>query len=134
MDRGGRCIHMELGLPRDEEVRHLDHMMTQEEWRELIGTDDEFYLLDHSIPQVASSMLRHGACDRTFATNALWYAPVAELYGVLRGSRADVDRIRRCVPRGGVDPRSLVSFFRAGKCRFSLLGKSGRTTSIGHRG
>ena len=125
---------MELGLSRDEEVRHLDHMVTQEEWRELIGSDDELHLLDHNISQIASRMLRRGACYRTFAMDALGYVPMAEIYGVIRDSRANADRIRRYGPGVGVEPRKLVSFFRTDKCRFSSSERNGGTTSIGHHG
>ena len=86
---------MELGLSRDEEVRHLDHTVTREEWRELTGTDDEFHLLDHNISQVASGMLRHGMCYRQFPTNALGCVPMVEIYGVIRDPRANSDRIGR---------------------------------------
>ena len=41
-ETSGKHIHVELGLSRDEEVRHLDHMMSQEEWRKLTGSLDEF--------------------------------------------------------------------------------------------
>ena len=134
MGKYGKYIHMELGLPRDEEVRHLDHMVTQEEWRELTGADDELHLLDHHISPAASKMLRRGMCDQQFAMNALGYVPMVEIYGAIRDSRANADRIRRYGPRGGVDPRSLVGFFRTDKGRFSLSGRSGRMTSVGHRG
>ena len=82
---------MELGLSRDEEVRHLDHMMTQEEWRELTGSLDEFGYLDHTISQVATNMLRHGACYRAFLTNAMGYVPLAEIYEIIRSSKAKRD-------------------------------------------
>ena len=58
---------MGLGLSRGEELRHLDHMVTQEEWRELTGSDGEFHFLEHNISQIASNMLRLGACYRKFA-------------------------------------------------------------------
>ena len=45
---------MELGLSAEEEVRHLDHMVRQEEWRELIGELDEFHLIDASISPIVS--------------------------------------------------------------------------------
>ena len=70
MEKSGTYIHMEFGLSRGEEARHLDHMMTQEEWRELTGSLDEFHYTDHTISQVASRMLRHGACYRQFPINA----------------------------------------------------------------
>ena len=68
---------MELGLSTDEEVRHLDHMVSQEQWRELIGDLGEFYLLDTNISQIVSRMRRHGACYRKFCRIALGYTPMA---------------------------------------------------------
>ena len=52
---------MELGLSRDEEVRHFDHVMSQEDWRKLTGSFDELGYFDHTLTQVATHLLRHGA-------------------------------------------------------------------------
>ena len=100
MGNFGRCVHMEVGLPRDEEVRHFDHMVTQEEWRELTGTDDELHLFDHNISQAASRVLRHGLCYRPFPINALGNVPVVEIYGLIRDSRANLGRVRAHGPSG----------------------------------
>ena len=65
-------------------------------------------------------MLRRGVCYRQFPIRALGDVPMVEIYGVIRDSRANADRIRRYGPAGGVDPRSLISFYRTGKCRFFI--------------
>ena len=117
---------MELGLSRDEEARRLDHMMSQEEWRKLTGSLDEFGYLDNTISQVATSMLRHGACYRAFPINAMGYVPLAEIYEVIRSSRANRDGMRIRGPTSGVDPRALISFLRADTSRFFIRGKKRR--------
>ena len=108
---------MELGLSADEEARRFDPMASQEERRELIGELGEFHPPDASISQVASKMLRHGTCYRKFCMSELGYTPMTEVYDVARDFRANLDRIRRHDERGGVSPRSLISFVRAGKGR-----------------
>ena len=117
---------MELGLPRDEEVRHLDHMMSQEDWRKLTGSLDEFGYLDHTISQAATNMLRLGACYRAFPINAMGYVPLAEIYEIIRNSRANSYRVRIRGPTSGVDPRTLISFFRKDKSRSFIIGKKRR--------
>jgi hypothetical protein len=84
MDRHGKYIHMELGLPTDDEVRHLDHMFSQEQWRELTGSQDELYLIDSSLSQILPKMLRRGTCYRRFVINALGHTPLTEIHGVVR--------------------------------------------------
>jgi hypothetical protein len=126
---------MELGLSRDEEVRHLDHMMTQEEWRGLTGSLDEFGYLDHTLSQVATSMLRHGACYRAFPIDAMGYVPLAEIYEIILSSRANRDRMRIHGPTSEVDPRALISFFQDGQGTILHHWRAkGGATHFGHHG
>ena len=108
MGKDVRLIHMELGPSTDDEVCHLDHMSSQEEWQDLAGDQDTFDGADVRISEVVSQKLRHGTCYRRFAMSALGYAPRVEVYNSVRDSRANADRTRDFGNQSGVTPRSLI--------------------------
>ena len=70
---------MELGLPHDEEVVPLGHVVELDLWKAKMGPDHAFEHTGATMSRVATQMLRHGDAHSPFCyeCNDLCYADPA---------------------------------------------------------
>ena len=105
-----------MGVSVEDELRRLDHMTEESEWRETIGEPDMFGVMDENISHVLTTTLRHGGCHVHYTMSELGHSPFLDALNIARTYSANMRRIAERGPGAGVAPRSFVGFHRFGTC------------------